>query len=486
MIDEQTKPMYKLFQISNQDFFMFDTYANKIKRISKNSFEYLTKLSQGKMDFFREAESVEDNEFKAFYKESLEQGLFKKFNIEKLQHPMTELLEDVLDANIESINLQVTQNCNLRCDYCPYTGNYYNNRKHSNKRMSFELAKRGIDFLYNHSMNCDVVNVAFYGGEPLLEFDLIKECIEYTRGKFLTKKIVFNLTSNGVLLTDEIMRFFSENDVLLTISLDGPEYIHDKSRVTANGTGSFEIIYKKLHYFKENYSEYFNHKVMFNSVSAQNDGVVDIDRFFTDDPLFKECNVNTTFYSTNYLSSEQPLNKEVDRFRQHMEFEKYKCFLHKMKRIKTLPTRMQLNGFKEVIRTAKQLQDFTGIPKVFHPSGPCVPGRKKMFMNVDGNFYPCERIDETSPCSVIGNIDDGLSLDKCKTLLNIGTITEDKCRSCWAIAHCKLCFVQADNGGELCAKNRLENCGNLQDTIVDTFKNICILAKRGYRFEEDV
>lgn len=483
---EQIKPMYQLFQVSNQDFYVFDTYANKIKRLSKNCFHYLDKFSNETVNFFEEAERVEDPEFREFYKESLDQGLFKKFSVEKIQHPMTDLLEDVLDANIESINLQVTQNCNLRCDYCPYTGNYYNNRKHSNKRMSFELAKKGIDFLYDHSMNCDVVNIAFYGGEPLLEFELIKKCVEYARKKFITKKVEFNLTSNGVLLTEEIMKYFSDNKILLTISLDGPQNIHDKSRVTANGTGSFEIIYEKLCYFKEKYLEYFNHNVSFNSVSAQDDGVIDTDLFFTDDPLFDECNVNTTFYSTNYLSDEQVFDKEAVRFRQHMEFEKYKCFLHKMKRIKTSPTRMQLNSFHEVIRTAKLLQDYTGIPKVYHPSGPCVPGRKKLFLNVDGNFYPCERIDENSHCSVIGNIEEGLSLDQCRKLLNVGQITEEKCKSCWAIAHCKLCFVQADNGEALCAKNRLDHCSNIQDTVLDTFKNICVLAKSGYHFEEDI
>lgn len=485
-MNEQMRPIYRLFQISNQDYFVFDTYGNKIKKISKNCFEYLYKFSQEKINFFREVELVEDEEFKAFYKESLEQGFFEKFHIEKLQHPMTELLEDVLDANIESINLQVTQNCNLRCDYCPYTGNYYNNRKHSNKRMSYELAKKGIDFLYNHSMNCDVINVAFYGGEPLLEFDLIKRCIEYTREMFGLKKLVFSLTTNAVLLTDEIMKFFCENDVLLTISLDGPQSIHDKSRVFVNGGGSFEIIYKKLSYFKENYSEYFNHNVMFNAVSAQNEGVIDIDRFFTDDPLFKKCEVATTFYSTNYISNELQFDKEVDRFVQHMEFEKYKCFLNKMKRIKTFPTRIQINSFEEIIKTGKNLKAFMGIPKIFHPAGPCVPGRKKLFMNVDGNFYPCERIDETSPCSIIGNINDGLSLDICEKLLNIGKITEEKCKSCWAIAHCKFCFIQADNGGELSAKSRLDNCGNLQDSIIDTFKDICVLEKNGYQFEGDV
>ena len=120
------------------------------------------------MDFFQEVAIIEDNEFKEFFEESVEQGFFEEYCIEKLQHPMTEFLDDILDANIESINLQVTQNCNLRCDYCPYTGNYYNNRRHTNKKMNFELVKRGIDFLYNHSMNSNGVNVSFYGGEPLL------------------------------------------------------------------------------------------------------------------------------------------------------------------------------------------------------------------------------------------------------------------------------------------------------------------------------
>lgn len=139
-----------------------------------------------------------------------------------------------------------------------------------------------------------------------------------------------------------------------------------------------------------------------------------------------------------------------------------------------------------VLQELVTVKGFMGIPKIFHPAGPCVPGRKKLFMNVDGNFYPCERIDETSPCSVIGNIDEGLSLEKCEKLLNIGKITEEKCKGCWAIAHCKFCFIQADSGGELCPKCRLEKCRNLQDSIIDTFRDICVLEKNGYHFEEDV
>lgn len=95
------------------------------------------------------------------------------------------------------------------------------------------------------------------------------------------------MTTNAVLLTDAMMRFFRENDVLLTVSLDGPQNIHDKSRIFANGKGSFEIVYRNLCYFKENYLEYFNHNVMFNAVSAQDQGVIEIDKFLRRIPSLK-------------------------------------------------------------------------------------------------------------------------------------------------------------------------------------------------------
>ena len=482
---EQGKPVYTLFQTSNHEFYIFDTYANKIQKISNVCFTYLKKLNEHKTDFFQQAASIDNDEFQQFYRLSREQGFFSNMYIEKLQHPMTEMLEDILDDNIESMNLQVTQNCNLRCDYCPYTGNYYNNRKHANKRMDFELAKKGIQFLYHHSSNCDVINVSFYGGEPLLEFDLIKKCTQYTKEIFGSRKVIFSLTTNAVLLSDEIMRFFCENNVLLTISLDGPENIHDKSRVFADGKGSFAAVYRNLCQFKQQYTEYFNQNVMFNTVCAQDLGVMDVDHFFSNDPLFEKCEVITTFYSTNYIRNEPQYKNDMDQFIQYLEFEKYKCFLYMMKRIKTFPSRMQLNRFEEMKKTYKTMKTFTGIPACYQPLGQCVPGRKKLFLNVEGNFFPCERIDETSPCSVIGNIEDGLSLEKCEKLLNIGKITEEKCKNCWMIAHCKFCFIQADNGGELSAACRLEKCSDLQASMLDTLKDICILEKYGYHFEEE-
>lgn len=82
--------------------------------------------------------------------------------------------------------MQVTQNCNLRCQYCVYSGSYIN-RVHNNKRMSVEVAKQAIDFLVKHSENSKEISIGFYGGEPLLEVPLIREVVDYAEGVFSGK-----------------------------------------------------------------------------------------------------------------------------------------------------------------------------------------------------------------------------------------------------------------------------------------------------------
>ncbi|MDL0414458.1 4Fe-4S cluster-binding domain-containing protein, partial [Clostridioides difficile] len=108
-------------------------------------------------------------------------------------HPETKYIKYHIENNLSSIILQVTQNCNLRCDYCIYSGSY-SNRVHTNKRMNIDVAKRSIDYLIKNSSQLNEVSVGFYGGEPLLEFDLIKQIVEYVKVVGEGKEIYFNLT----------------------------------------------------------------------------------------------------------------------------------------------------------------------------------------------------------------------------------------------------------------------------------------------------
>lgn len=151
-----------------------------------------------------------------------------------------------MNGNLRQLILQVTQNCNLRCKYCVYSGSYVN-RTHTKKRMSFEIAKQAVDFYFAHNTNKDAGVISFYGGEPLLEMELIKKIVVYSEKLYEGKELRFNMTSNATLLTDEIADFLYEHNFNLTISLDGPEEVHNQSRVFADSkTGTFQCIIKNL------------------------------------------------------------------------------------------------------------------------------------------------------------------------------------------------------------------------------------------------
>ena len=152
-----------------------------------------------------------------------------------------------------NVILQVTQNCNLRCEYCVYSGSYIN-RVHTNKRMSFETAVKTIDFLAAHSLNCNEVSIGFYGGEPLLEIELIKKAVSYAKEVFGEKKVNFNMTTNATLLNMDIADFLVQNDFNITISLDGPRNIHNKNRIFANSNkGTFDLIMENIALIREKY-----------------------------------------------------------------------------------------------------------------------------------------------------------------------------------------------------------------------------------------
>ena len=117
--------------------------------------------------------------------------------------------------------------------------------------MTWETAKKAIDFLREHSVDSPEVNIGFYGGEPLLEFPLLKKAVEYSEQQFEGKKLTFNITTNGTLLNDEMIYFFQDHDVSLMISLDGPKEINDKNRVFANGKGTFDTVAKQISRIRE-------------------------------------------------------------------------------------------------------------------------------------------------------------------------------------------------------------------------------------------
>lgn len=179
----KSKPNIHILELYNR-YYMYDAGTNAIFSITKEMCRFLMAIlnSNGEIEVGDELkEEIE------YLKES---GCLKPVD-EKIvvEHGEISLLESLYENNLNTIILQVTQNCNLRCQYCVYSGSYIN-RVHNNKRMSVEVAKQAIDFLVKHSENSKEISIGFYGGEPLLEVPLIREVVDYAEGVFSGKKLL--------------------------------------------------------------------------------------------------------------------------------------------------------------------------------------------------------------------------------------------------------------------------------------------------------
>lgn len=151
---------------------------------------------------------------------------------------------------IKALCLHVAHTCNLNCEYCfASQGKYHGERA----LMSFEVGKQALDFLMDHSGSRKNLEVDFFGGEPLMNWDVVKQLVMYAREVEASrgKHFRFTLTTNGVLLDDEVAEFCNREMHNVVLSLDGRKDVHDRLRKTVNGQGSYDLIVPKFQRFVE-------------------------------------------------------------------------------------------------------------------------------------------------------------------------------------------------------------------------------------------
>ena len=298
-------PFIKLFR-TVKACYIFDVNTTSIIRIDRDIYLELERLVSGIITY-EQLSNVSQDKVNKLKK----QGFLEPCKLDlEIKHAVADQIENYIQNNVHQLILQVTQNCNLRCKYCVYSGSYVN-RVHTKKRMSIETAKKAIDFYRKHNGNLEVAMISFYGGEPLLEMKLIHEIIAYANKVFKGKNIRYNMTTNATLLNDEIVKFLYENDISITISLDGPQAIQDNSRVFAeSGKGTFDVIMKKLDYIKKNYPDYMDN-ISFNAVLDEKNDFQCSSNFYTYD-FISSAMVSSTTLSLNSAKNEIQYTEAFD------------------------------------------------------------------------------------------------------------------------------------------------------------------------------
>ncbi|UCE17695.1 MAG: radical SAM protein [Gemmatimonadota bacterium] len=386
------------------------------------------------------------------------QGIFSSDRPITMEYPMCEKhFCESLQSKLSDLILNVTERCNLRCKYCTYSGSYYYSRKHSMRNMSWEVAKKAIDYFHSHSQASEKVYVSFYGGEPLLNFDLIKRSVEYIKKSTKWPPIIFHITTNGTSHNEEVMKFLIDNDVLLQVSIDGPSEVHDRYRVFKNGRRSFNAVSKNLQKLKEMDKDYFKDRVSFTVTLSPPYKLLEVYRFFSTNELVALNTLSVNFvnsFDTNFFNifSDQ---ENKSQLKAHL-----KILRERYVDLRANSTTTSFNEFLGELFERSLItihrRDRKPMGKSCGPNGICVPGTRRLFVNVEGKLYPCEREGETF---CIGNVGTGVERRKVWSLIKryIDESTVD-CTNCWAVRLCSLCLAEATKNHHFDYARKRENC----------------------------
>ena len=380
-------------------------------------------------------EDIEEcyEEIKELYDEHI---LFSEDNYEKFA-------KYSVASPVKAMCLNIAHDCQLRCKYCfASTGDFGKGRK----LMSFETGKHAIDFLLENSGDRPNLELDFFGGEPLMNFDVVKKIVEYARSREqeYNKKFRFTITTNGLLLDDDKIDFINREMSNVVLSIDGRKEVNDFFRVTASGKGSYDTIlpkYKKL-VEKRGDKEYY---VRGTFTNRNLDFSEDI--FALYDAGFDQISVEPVVGEDGeYALTEKDLPqvfKEYERLAQRI--------------IENEKNGKKFNFFHFMI-------DLDQGPCAIKRLRGCGCGNDYIAITPDGDIYPCHQFvgkDEYK----MGNIDEGTFDQKMKEEFAQAHIySKPDCRQCWAKFYC--------SGG--CNANNYQYMGS----ILNAHKISCQLEKK--------
>ncbi|MFF2020173.1 radical SAM protein [Paenibacillus sp. NPDC058177] len=375
-------------------------------------------------------------------------------------------IEDYLckEANgFKQLLLEVTSFCNLRCKYCIYSDHYQFTKSYENKHMTFAVAKQAVDYYFSNFKEIHRRNptrspvIGFYGGEPLLNLRLIKEIVEYiklTYGEY--EGIQYNITTNGIQFTEESQNFLTKHDFSIIVSLDGYKENHDRNRLKADGTGSFDEIMKNLQTFRTNHKGY--NKFAISSCYDFKTDMFQLMEFFDGEDLFLARLASVDANNTTYY--EQFAHDDVQTFFENLTSMK-ELFLNltarnQIKKDSFLYSLVGLNyselAFHPMMNEKR--------PHMLPVTASCIPG-EKIYVTIDGNFHMCEKINTHY---AIGNIEDGIDYGKIAEIINnFKNKVCGNCTECNVTRFCNICFQQCATDHEFEKKDSM--CDNIETHV---------------------
>lgn len=404
---------------------------SKNKYYPKETFKY----------YYQKYSFLEKNGF--LCKDELKRDLTKKVTPEGILRSI---------ANTRQITFEVTDFCNLACLYCGYGKFYDNYDKRNNSLLSFKKAKTILDYLakfWNSSLNEShnkKIYISFYGGEPLLNFNLIKKIVDYVKGlDVLHNKFIFSLTTNGILLK-KFIEYLVQNQFNIMISLDGDKQ-NNVYRVFKSGKPSFDVVFNNILHIKNQYPTYFKNNISVNAVLHNKNSVSEIYDFFKlkfgMTPNIGELNTSGIKSSQKkaFIETYSNINESFNKSGNCVSLEK-ELFVN-------IPSVYSLGiflykfsgciyvDFNHLLSSEESMREVI--------TGTCYPFSKKVFVTATGKILACERIGHQF---TLGKVSDE------RVELDINNVADkynkyfdklrDKCNVCYNYKTCGQCIFHMD------------------------------------------
>ena len=345
-------------------------------------------------------------------------------------------IQEIVDAKkpvVKALCLHIAHDCNLACRYCfAEEGEYHGHRA----LMSYEVGKKALDFLIAHSGSRRNLEVDFFGGEPLLNWQVVKDLVAYGRRqeKIHNKNFRFTLTTNGVLLNDEVQEFVNREMANVVLSIDGRKEVHDHMRPFRNGKGSYDLVLPRFRKLADsrNQEKYY----VRGTFTRYN-------RDFSRDVL------HLADLGFRQISVEPVVGTEEEEYALRPEdlpeiFAEYDRLAAEM---------VRRYGTDEDFTFFHFMLDLTGGPCVAKRLSGCGSGTEYLAVTPWGDLYPCHQFVGEEKYRM-GNVDEGIiRTDLREEFRNCNVYSKEKCRNCFARFYC--------SGG--CAANAYKFHGSINE-----------------------
>ena len=318
---------------------------------------------------------------------------------------------------IKAMCLHISHDCNLRCKYCfAATGDFGTGRK----LMPLEIGKKAIDFLLENSGNRKNLELDFFGGEPLMNFDTVKEVVKYARGREAEfgKRFRFTITTNGMLLTDDKIDFINREMSNVVLSIDGRKEVNDRMRPTAGQKGSYDVILPKYKKLVEGRSRDKDWYVRGTFTKYNLDFAEDVFSLYHEgfDQISVEPVVCEPEYPYAITEEDLPaIGAEYERLAQRL-LENDRSGKH-------------FNFFHFMI-------DLDQGPCAIKRLRGCGCGNEYVAITPDGDIYPCHQFVGIEEYKMGSLVDGSFNMDMKQQFAQTHIYNKPSCRDCWAKFYC--------------------------------------------------